>query len=52
MKLTAKEQNALDDEAIILLKEWCEINRPELVEIFSLVQEYRHWGNLKAFSEQ
>ncbi|MCL1874029.1 MAG: bifunctional 3'-5' exonuclease/DNA polymerase [Clostridiales bacterium] len=47
MKLTAKEQNALDDEAIILLKEWCEGNRPELVEMFSLVQEYRRWGKIK-----
>ena len=31
MKLTAKEQDALDDEAIILLKEWCAVNRPELI---------------------
>jgi len=31
MKLTAKEQDALDDEAIILLKEWCAENRAELV---------------------
>jgi DNA polymerase-1 len=37
MKQTAKEQDALDDEAIILLKEWCADNRPELVEMFDLV---------------
>ncbi len=47
MKLTAKEQNALDDEAIILLKEWCAENRPELTELFDLVQDYRRWGKIK-----
>lgn len=47
MKLTAKEQDALDDEAIILLKEWCAVNRPELVELFDIVQEYRRWGKIK-----
>lgn len=47
MKLTTKEQDALDDEAIILLKEWCAVNRPELAELFELVQEYRRWGKIK-----
>ncbi len=47
MKLTAKEQDALDDEAIILLKEWCADNRPELTELFELVQEYRRWSKIK-----
>ena len=47
MKLTAKEQDALDDEAIILLKEWCAVNRPELAELFELIQEYRRWGKIK-----
>lgn len=47
MKLTDKEQDALDDEAIILLKEWCVINRPELTELFELIQEYRRWGKIK-----
>ncbi len=47
MKLTAKEQDALDDEAIILLKEWCTVNRSELAELFELVQEYRRWGKIK-----
>ncbi len=48
MKLTAKERDALDDEAIILLKEWCAKNRPELVHLFELVQEYRRWGKIKS----
>lgn len=48
MKLTAKEKDALDDEAIILLKEWCADNRPDLAELFDLVQEYRRWGKIKS----
>lgn len=47
MKMTAKEQDALDDEAIILLKEWCAANREELVPLFNFVQEYRHYGKMK-----
>jgi DNA polymerase-1 len=48
MKLTAKENDALDDEAIILLKEWCAGNKPELAPLFDLVQEYRRWGKTKS----
>jgi len=48
MKQTKKENDALDDEAIIQLKEWCEQERPELVELFRLVQEYRRWGKIKS----
>jgi DNA polymerase-1 len=48
MKQTAKEKDSLNDEAIILLKEWCIENRPELVEMFSLVQEYRSLGKTKS----
>jgi DNA polymerase-1 len=48
MKMTSKERDALDDEAIILLKEWCAENRPELVRLFELVQEYRRWGKIKS----
>jgi DNA polymerase-1 len=47
MKLTAKENDALDDEAIILLKEWCAANRPDIVEMLSYVQEYRRWGKIR-----
>ena len=48
MKTTAKHQEAADDETMTLLKEWCESNRPELVRLFELVQEYRKWGKLKS----
>jgi DNA polymerase-1 len=48
MKTTAKHQEAADDETMILLKGWCESNRPELAHLFELVQEYRKWGKLKS----
>ena len=48
VKTTEANREALDDESIILLKEWCDINRPELSELFHLVQEYRKWGKLKS----
>ena len=48
MKLTAKEKDALDDEAIILLKEWCSENRPELLHLFEYIQEYRRWAKAKS----
>ena len=48
VKQTEKEQNALDDEALILLREHCEKYRPELVRLFDLVQEYRRWGKIKS----
>jgi len=48
VKQTKKENDALDDEAIILLKEWCAENRDELVPLFDLVQEYRRVGKMKS----
>lgn len=48
VKQTEKERDALDDEALILLKEHCEKKRPELVRLFELVQEYRRWGKIKS----
>jgi DNA polymerase-1 len=47
-KTTAKYQEAMDDEALILLAEWCAENRPELAALFELVQEYRRWGKIKS----
>jgi len=48
LKTTAKYQEAADDEAMILLAEWCETNRPELVPLFKYVQEYRKQGKTKS----
>jgi DNA polymerase-1 len=48
LKTTAKYQEAADDEAMVLLAEWCETNRPDLVPLFRLVQEYRRVGKLKS----
>jgi DNA polymerase-1 len=48
LKTTAKFQEAADDEAMILLSEWCAENKPEYVPLFRLVQEYRRWGKIKS----
>ncbi len=48
LKTTAKYKEAADDEAMILLSDWCRENRQELVKLFELVQEYRKWGKLKS----
>lgn len=48
MKHTEKYQEALDDEALVLLGEWCAENRPELVPLFKLVQEYRKLQKIKS----
>jgi len=47
-KTTAKYQEAMDDEVMILLAEWCAENRPDLAPLFNLVQEYRKWGKIKS----
>ena len=47
-KTTAKYQEAVDDEALVLLAEYCADHRPELVPLFRLVQEYRRWGKIRS----
>jgi DNA polymerase-1 len=48
LKTTEKNAEAADDQALVLLSEWCANHRPELTPLFELVQEYRRWGKLKA----
>lgn len=48
LKTTAKYQEAADDEALVLLSDWCTENRPDYVPLFKLVQEYRRWGKIKS----
>ena len=48
LKTTEKHQDAADDQALILLHDWCSEHRPELMRLFTLVQEYRKWGKLKS----
>lgn len=48
LKTTAKYQEAADDEAMILLSDWCKENRVELVPLFELIQEYRKWSKIKS----
>ena len=47
LNYTEKGMPATDDEAMILLKEWCEQNRTELVPLFDAILEYRKWSKLK-----
>ncbi len=48
LKTTEKFSEAVDDEALILLSEWCEQHRPNLVPLFKMIEEYRKWSKLKA----
>ena len=48
LKTTIKGQAALDDMAMIMLSNWCKENKPELVPLFKLVQEYRKWGKIQS----
>lgn len=48
LKETDKGKPAVDDAALILLQEWCGVHRPELMELFAAVQEYRKWGKIQS----
>ena len=48
LKSTAKFQAAADEEAFVLLKEWCQINKPILATLFDLILEFRKWGKIKS----
>lgn len=48
LKTTAKYQEAADDEAMILLADWCRENRPDLTRLFEMVQEYRRIGKIRS----
>lgn len=48
LKTTAKYQEAADDEAIQLLTTYCRTKKPELVEFFETVQEFRKWAKIKS----
>ena len=48
LKVTESNREAADDSTMIMLKEWCDENRPELSGLFTLVQEYRKWGKIKS----
>lgn len=53
VKLTEKGEPALDDEVLILLKEYCESDetgtgQAVLSALFTLLREYRRWGKIKS----
>lgn len=47
LKTTEKNAQAADDQTMVMLAEWCAKNRPELVPLFEMIQEYRKWSKLK-----
>ena len=48
LKTTEKLSEAADDEALILLSDWCQKNKPDLVPIFDMIKDYRKWNKLKS----
>ena len=46
LSVTEKGQPAVDDAALITLKEWCVSNRPEMSGLFDRVQDYRKYGKI------
>ncbi len=48
LKMTESNKEAADDMTMIMLKEWCDKNKPELSHLFTLVQEYRKWSKIKS----
>ena len=48
LKVTAKFQDAADDQTMQLLAAYCKKARPELVPLFETVQELRKWAKIKS----
>ena len=48
LKTTDTNKEAADDATMIMLKEWCDQNKPELSHLFELVQEYRKWNKISS----
>ena len=48
LKTTDTNREAADDATMIMLKEWCDQNKPELSHLFELVQEYRKWNKISS----
>ena len=48
LKTTETNREAADDATMIMLREWCDRNKPELSHLFELVQEYRKWNKISS----
>ena len=48
LKRTDKLQPSVDDEAMLLLKDYCKDHKPDLLPLFDLILEYRKMGKLKS----
>lgn len=48
LKTTEKFSPSVDDEAMLLLKDYCAEHKPDLAPLFDKVLEYRKWQKLKS----
>jgi DNA polymerase-1 len=48
VKTTAKFQVAADEEAIILLKDWCKGHRADVLPLLEAIHDYRKWNKIKS----
>lgn len=48
LKRTDKYVPSMDDESLLLLQEHCRSNKPDMVQLFDLIFEYRKWQKLKS----
>lgn len=48
LKYTEKLKPSLDDEALLMLQDYCREHRKELAGLFDLVMDYRKWQKLKS----
>lgn len=48
LKTTEKYRAAADEEAIILLKDWCRDNKPETLPLLEAIHDYRKWNKIKS----
>jgi len=48
LKTTSKYQAAADEESLMLLRDWCNDNKPEVLPLLNLIHEYRKWNKIKS----
>lgn len=48
LKTTEKKSGAADDEALLLLEDYCKKEKPEFVPLLKMVREYRKVGKIKS----
>jgi len=48
LKRTGKNSEAADDQALLLLKEYCQYKKPEIVAFIESIQKYRKWTKIRS----